>query len=132
VDCLISGSVIKTTAYDTRALWQTPTAATGWTIGNLKYRLDALDNVVWTGYISQNTGATGAGGAVSTVAVPAAYRPATGYAVPCAWTSSTTVCKGAGTMVFNSNGTISVLWPATTANADRFQISASIPLGHLN
>ena len=132
VDCLISGNLIKDTGFDTRATWQTPSAATGWTIGNLKYRFDTSDNVVWTGYISQNTGATGAGGAVSTVAVPAAYRPATAYAVPCAWTSSAVVCKGAGTMVFNSNGTISVLWPNTTANNDRFQISAAIPLGHLS
>ncbi|MEV8530076.1 hypothetical protein AB0451_39390 [Streptomyces sp. NPDC052000] len=132
VDCLISGTVIKDIGFDTRATWQTPTAASGWTVGNLKYRFDALDNVVWTGYIAQNTGASGAGGAVSTVAVPAAYRPATAYAVPCAWTSSSVVCKGAGTMVFNTNGTISVLWPNTTANNDRFQISASIPLGHLS
>jgi hypothetical protein len=132
VDCLISGNIIKTTTLDARALWQTPTAAAGWTIGTLKYRFDAFDNVVWVGVISQNTGAAGPGGAVATVAVPAAYRPTTAYPIACSWTSSAVVAKGAGTVVFNANGTLSILWPTATANNDRFGFIASVPLGHLS
>lgn len=132
VDLVISGNIIKDVGFDTRTTWQTPTAAAGWTIGTLQYRFDCFDNVVWTGYISQNAGQVGAGAAFTTVAVPAAYRPAAGLVVPCAWVSSGSVCKGAGAMAFNANGTVSVFWPATTANGDRFEICASIPLGHLS
>lgn len=132
VDCLISGNLIKDIGFDTRAAWQTPTAATGWTITTLKYRFDAEDNVVWAGTLSQNTGAAGPGGAVATVAVPAAYRPTTAYPIPCSWTSSAVVAKGAGVCVFNTNGTLSILWPGATANGDRFSFVVPVPLGHLS
>lgn len=131
VDQLISGSIIKDLGFDTRETWHTAVAASGWTIGTLKYRLDAQDNVVWSGYISQNAGATGAGGAVTTAAVAARYRPKANTPAACAWTSSSTVAKGAGTVVFNSNGTLSILWPTTTATNDRFHINETVPLGNL-
>lgn len=131
VDLNISGNVIKTQNGGTRYTNQTPTMAAGFTNISLKYRLDAFDNVVWTGTFVQTTGAAGPSGAVATVAVPSVYRPAVSLPVDCTWESTASVAKGSATIVVNSTGTLSLLWPAATANGDKFSFSASIPLGNI-
>lgn len=132
-DFTLSGTVVKSSNSGLPEAWQTPGFNTGYSAnGTAQYRHDGFDNVVWDLSVTQATGVTGASGAVIIAAVPAAYRPKTNpRMVPCAWQSSGSVAKGAGLFTFNTNGTVSLFWPATTANGDRFSAEVSIPLGNI-
>lgn len=132
VDVLVSGNVIGATNGGIAATWQAVSFAAGYTAGAVaQYRRDAFDNVVWDLSFVQTTGVAGSGGAVVTTAVPAAFRPKAVRMVPCAWESTGSVAKGAAVLVFNTSGTISLLWPSTTANGDKFAAVVSIPLGNI-
>lgn len=130
-DALISGNLIKTDLSGTAATWQAGAMQAGYTANLVQYRLDGQDQVVWDINLAQTTGVAGSGGAVVIGAVPAQYRPKTARMVPCAWESSGSVSKGAATLVFNATGTVSLLWPSTTANGDKFSVNVAIPLGNV-
>lgn len=132
VDFWLSGTVIKASDTGSIYTWQNPTFASGYTAGTVaQYRRDSFDNVVWDLAFVQTTGVAGAGGAVITQAVPAEYRPKSARMVPCTWESTGSAAKGSATLVFNTNGTISLLWPSTTASGDKFAVVVSIPLGNI-
>lgn len=132
LDVGVSGAVMKATKSGAFYTWQTMGAAAGYTVVTGKYRRDSQDNLYAVGEIDQTTGVTGAGAAVCTTAAAAEYRPKTAYRVPCAWLSSGSTFKGAGCVQFNTDGTLTLFWPATTANGDKFQFSALVPLGNIS
>lgn len=131
-DMHVSGTLIKTDISANLATWQAAAMQSGYTANLCQYRLDAQDNVVWDLNLTQTTGVAGSGGAVVIGAVPAQYRPKAARMVPCAWESSGSVSKGAATLVFNATGTVSLLWPSTTASGDKFAANVSIPLGNIS
>lgn len=132
VGLTISGPVTSCDLTGNQHLWQTPGMATGYTNSTMKYRLDAMDQVKWVGQFTQTTGVVGAGAATVINAVPAAYRPKTNWIAPCAWLSSGNVAKGAGILIFKTDGTVALEWPATTANGDQFGLSVSLPLDNIS
>lgn len=133
-DAYLSGTMIQTDLSGTLLTWQTPSFNAGYSAGGAaQYRATGLDEVKWDLAVTQTTGVGAAGGAVVIAAVPAQYRPkGNARMVPCAWESSGSVCKGAAMFVFNTNGTVSLLWPAATANGDKFSCEVSIPLGNIS
>lgn len=131
-DFTTSGSVYKTNNTGVAYSWQTPSMSTGYTNLSLRYKLDAEDNLVIDGGLSQTTGVAGAGSAQVITALIAPYKSTRQSRIPMSWTSSTGVLKGSGMLVVQTTGEWDVQWPATTANGDRFYCTyAKAPLGNL-
>jgi len=124
--------------------WQTPTAASSsWTVVSLKYRIDAEDNVVWSGEIdfSGATAITNAGSQPIVNAVPNPYRPNMLRRVPVAHFTNNSVVKNTAVVAqFGADGTVQLVWSdavgtAHDANAialgDKFYFECSVPLGNI-
>lgn len=140
----VSGAAVKISADGgTLATWQSATAATNWSVGSLKYRLTAEDELWYMGSISY-TGAnvTAAGGAVVTTAAPAPYQPLSQWKDTCVHYTSASVQKNvASSVIVNTNGTLDIQWgdgmASTThdvnglATGDIFWIDTKVPLGNL-
>lgn len=137
IDVLVSGSVIKSTAFDTRATWQTPTFAANWAStttfnGNtgmfgMQYRFMA-ENDVW---INGCAVASGAGTRVFTL--PAAYAPVgSNQLIPCNFFQNSTSTVHASWAGIATTGTVNILSSIagfTPANGDQVFINGRFPLG---
>jgi len=137
----LSGVLLKTDIGGTSESWQVPTLIANWTNDSLAYRLDANDNVVWTGkFHYTGTAVTGASAAsLLTAAVPSKFRPAQTSPIPLVHRTSTNVEKNtSASLDIRSDGTISVFWSDGVAgtshdvnglaNGDAFYIAQSVPL----
>ena len=132
-DFTLSGSAIKTNNNGTAYTWQTPSMSAGYTNLTLRYKLDAEDNLVIDGGLSQTTGVAAAGSAQVITALVAPYVSSRQSRIPMTWTSSGGVLKGTGLLVVQTTGEWDVQWPAATANGDRFYVTyAKAPIGHLS
>jgi hypothetical protein len=137
IDVFVSGSVVKSTAFDTRAVWQTPTFAANWasttTInGNtgmypMQYRFMA-ENDVW---ILGGAVASGAGSRVFTL--PAAYAPlGSNNLLPCFIFQNSTSTVHSGWAGIVTNGNVNILSSTTgitIANGDQVFLNGRFPLG---
>lgn len=143
VDLRASGALYKITPDGVAYTWQTPTAATNWSIGSLQARLDGMDNVTYVGSLSYTgTSVTAAGAATVITAMAAAYRPKRQWKDACTHYTSTSVQKNvASSVLVNTDGTLTIQWgdgmASTThdvnglANGDLFWIETTVPLGNI-
>lgn len=121
--------------------WHAAVAAANWNVVSLQYRIDASDNLVYSGRIDY-TGAnvTAAGASFATAAVDVAHRPINSQTVPLVHRTSAGVMKNvAASGMLNTTGTVSIFWgdgiAGTThdvnglATGDQFYFNCVVPRG---
>lgn len=143
---MLTGTVLKGNSSGVADTWQTPALdTTRWTLGNLAYRRDALDNVVWTGtltYIGTAIVAATQLTNVLQIAVAAAYRPKVDRRVVIAHCTSAGITKNTrAEAILRSTGQVSIAWgdgvtgsahdAAGLAVGDIFEFCVAVPLGNI-
>ena len=118
--------------------WHTPSYNANWSgsstfgsgfgLGELKYRMDAEDNL-WL--IGAFTAAAGAGTAVFNL--PAAYRPTVTSAFPVAWISSD-LTPGTAWMYVSTAGNLNInsQLGSAVATGTTYYVNGKIPLGNID
>lgn len=137
VDLWLSGSIIKTDNGGGSQVWQTPTPATNFLLGDLsgttqplQYRLDSLNNTFAEGAVYMTLAAGLAAGAYAiTTAIPAAYRPLINQVMVAAHCSSTSTPKAVCLFQLLTTGVFRVVTPTAIAQNDIFYLGSFHVLG---
>lgn len=123
LSCNLTGSTVNT--------WQSPTLGSGWASGpvagsfmGLKYRLDAMDNLVVVGTIHS----TSTSPAANVFTLPSGFRPAQGQRVPCAANQGGTYSLHS--MEISTAGVINIDPAFTVSGADLY-VEACVPMGNI-
>lgn len=142
----VSGAVVKSNgdASASETWHAAPAAAANWSMITLQYRLDAEDNVIWSGRVDFTGASITAAGAqiVSATAVDPKFRPKADRRLGITHSTSGGVLKNvAALLIVRADGFISISWgdgmtgtahdAAGNANGDRYEFTVAAPLGNL-